>query len=31
VTCHNGHKDSPRTDFKEGDVLGGVVLRIPIK
>jgi len=31
VTCHNGHKDSPRTDFKIGDVMGGVVLRIPLK
>jgi hypothetical protein len=30
VTCHNGHKDSPRTDFNIGDVMGGVVLRIPI-
>ncbi|KUE85286.1 hypothetical protein ASL20_29155 [Cupriavidus necator] len=30
VTCHNGHKDSPRTNFKIGDVMGGVVLRIPV-
>ncbi|OGB24997.1 MAG: hypothetical protein A3I66_03135 [Burkholderiales bacterium RIFCSPLOWO2_02_FULL_57_36] len=30
VTCHNNHKDTPRTDFKIGDVMGGVVLRIPI-
>lgn len=30
VTCHNGHKDTPRTDFKIGDVMGGVVLRIPL-
>jgi hypothetical protein len=28
VTCHNQHRDSPRTDFKLGDVMGGVVLRI---
>jgi len=28
--CHNGHKDSPRTDFKLGDVMGGVVIRIPL-
>ena len=28
--CHNGHKDTPRTDFKPGDVMGGVVIRIPI-
>jgi hypothetical protein len=31
VTCHNEHKDSPRRDFKLNDVMGGVVLRIPIK
>ncbi len=30
IGCHNGHKDSPKTDFKLGDVMGGVVLRIPI-
>jgi hypothetical protein len=30
VTCHNQHKDSPRTDFEIGDVMGGVVLRIPL-
>lgn len=31
VDCHNEHKDSPRTDFKIGDTMGGVVIRIPIK
>jgi hypothetical protein len=31
VSCHNGHKDSPRTDFKLGDVMGGVVIRIPLE
>ena len=30
VNCHNNHKDSPRTDFQVGDVMGGVVIRIPI-
>jgi hypothetical protein len=29
-TCHNTHADSPRTDFKLNDVLGGVVIRIPL-
>ena len=29
-SCHNEHKDSPRTDFKGGDVMGGVVIRIPV-
>ncbi|CAA6800251.1 MAG: Adenylate cyclase (EC [uncultured Thiotrichaceae bacterium] len=28
VSCHNDHKDSPRTDFKIGDTMGGVVIRI---
>jgi hypothetical protein len=31
VACHNGHTDSPRSDFKMGDVMGGVVVRIPIR
>lgn len=30
VSCHNGHADSPRTDFKLDDVMGGVVIRIPV-
>lgn len=30
VDCHNEHKDSPKTDFELGDVMGGVVIRIPI-
>ena len=30
VDCHNGHADSPRSDFKVGDVMGGVVIRIPM-
>lgn len=30
VNCHNDHADSPRKDFKIGDVLGGVVIRIPM-
>jgi hypothetical protein len=30
VTCHNEHKDTPRKDFKLGDVMGGVVIRIPM-
>jgi hypothetical protein len=29
ATCHNGHRQSPRHDFKVGDVMGGVVIRIP--
>ena len=30
VSCHNKHPDTPKTDFKLGDVMGGVVIRIPI-
>lgn len=30
VSCHNGHKDTPKKDFKIGDVMGGVVIRIPV-
>ncbi len=30
VGCHNDHKDSPRTDFELDDVMGGVVIRIPL-
>ena len=30
VSCHNQHKDSPRTDFKMKDILGGVVIRLPM-
>jgi hypothetical protein len=30
IACHNAHKDSPRTDFEMGDVMGGVIVRIPM-
>ena len=30
VSCHNAHKDSPRTDARVGDVMGAVVIRIPM-
>jgi hypothetical protein len=30
ATCHNQHPDSPKKDFKLGDVMGGVVIRIPL-
>jgi hypothetical protein len=30
VSCHNDHKDTPKRDFKLGDVMGGVVIRIPM-
>jgi hypothetical protein len=31
VSCHNAHPDSPRRDFKTGDVMGAVVVRFPLK
>ena len=31
TTCHNEHRDSPRRDFAIGDVMGGVVIRIPLE
>lgn len=30
VECHNKHPDSPKTDFKIGDIMGAVVIRIPL-
>lgn len=30
ITCHNKHADSPRSDYKLGDVMGGVVIRFSI-
>lgn len=30
TTCHNEHKDSPKTDFEVGEVMGGVVIRVPL-
>ena len=30
VSCHNEHRDTPRSDFKIGDVMGGVVIRVPL-
>jgi hypothetical protein len=30
VDCHNKHRDSPRHDFKVGDTMGGVVIRIAL-
>jgi hypothetical protein len=31
VKCHNNHDDSPKTDFALNDVMGGVVIRIPVE
>lgn len=28
VNCHNGHAESPRKDFKIGQVMGGIIVRV---
>lgn len=30
ATCHNAHPDSPRTDFELGDVIGGLLVEVPL-
>ena len=30
VDCHNEHPDSPRDDFVMNEVMGGVIIRIPL-
>lgn len=30
VTCHNNHPNSPRRDFKLNDVMGGIIITIPM-
>lgn len=31
ISCHNSHRDSPRSDFELGEVMGGVVIRVPLE
>jgi len=30
VSCHNSHPASLRTDFKVGDVMGGIIINLPL-
>lgn len=30
TSCHNEHTDSPKKDFQLGQVMGGVVIRVPL-
>jgi len=30
IKCHNNHEDSPKKDFKMDDVMGAIVIRIPL-
>lgn len=31
IGCHNAHPDSPKRDFKINDIMGGLVISIPVK
>jgi hypothetical protein len=31
IECHNGHPSSPRRDFKPDDVMGALIIRIPLE
>jgi uncharacterized protein DUF3365 len=31
AACHNAHKDSPKKDFRSGQVMGGLVVRVPLE
>lgn len=31
IKCHNNHPDTPKKDFKLDDVMGAIVIRIPLK
>jgi hypothetical protein len=30
ASCHNMHSNSPKKDFKKGDVMGGIVIDLPL-
>lgn len=30
IKCHNNHQDSPKNDFRMDDVMGAIVIRIPL-
>ncbi|MBI4402098.1 MAG: DUF3365 domain-containing protein [Nitrospirae bacterium] len=31
VGCHNAHPDSPKRDFRQNDVMGGIMITIPAR
>ncbi|MDR4483422.1 MAG: DUF3365 domain-containing protein [Nitrospirales bacterium] len=31
TTCHNGHPLSPKRDFRKGDLMGAIVITIPLE
>ena len=30
IGCHNAHPDSPKRDFKQNDVMGGMIISVPL-
>lgn len=30
ISCHNQHPESPKRDFRQGDVMGGLVVSLPL-
>ena len=31
VECHNRHPDSPKRDYAPGEIMGGIVVRVPLE
>ena len=31
IGCHNAHPDSPKRDFKQNDIMGGMFISVPLK
>jgi hypothetical protein len=31
IDCHNRNQDSPKKNFKVGDVMGGLIVRVPLE
>jgi hypothetical protein len=31
ASCHNNHPRSPKKDFRQGDVMGAIVVRVPLE
>ncbi len=31
VSCHNAHPESPKRDFKLNDVMGGLIIQVPLE
>lgn len=31
VSCHNSHPTSPKKDFQVGDIMGGLIIEVPVE